>query len=102
VNHDAATRPRRQDRAAEYRETGASYVMRTDGFRQHGHRFHGRVELIAVDPAGAIDIDDETDLMAAEARSEVAADATAGAVAPQTPDHDPSPTRAAPALNGAP
>ncbi|ROR31171.1 CMP-N-acetylneuraminic acid synthetase [Curtobacterium sp. JUb34] len=114
VNHDAATRPRRQDRAAEYRETGASYVMRTDGFRQHRHRFHGRVELIAVDPAGAIDIDDETDLIVAEAtadvtaeaRSEVAADitadATAGAVAPQTQDHDPSPTRAAPALNGAP
>lgn len=114
VNHDAATRPRRQDRAAEYRETGASYVMRTDGFRQHRHRFHGRVELIAVDPAGAIDIDDETDLIAADATAKITAEATAeatadattevtvDAVAPQIPDHDPSPTRAAPALNGAP
>ncbi|RPE79278.1 sialic acid synthase SpsE [Curtobacterium sp. PhB137] len=96
VNHDAATRPRRQDRAAEYRETGASYVMRTDGFRQHRHRFHGRVELIAVDPAGAIDIDDETDLITAEATAEATAHATADAVAPQIPDHDPSLTRAAP------
>jgi CMP-N-acetylneuraminic acid synthetase len=71
VNHDAATRPRRQDRAPEYRETGALYAMRVEGFRQHRHRFFGRVEIVPVDPAGAIDIDDETDL------------ALAGALAPR-------------------
>ena len=31
VNHDPAHRPRRQDREPQYRETGAFYVMRTDG-----------------------------------------------------------------------
>lgn len=67
VNHDAAVRPRRQDRAPEYRETGAFYAFRTAAFRQHGHRFHGRVELVVVDPRGAIDIDDPGDLAVAEA-----------------------------------
>ncbi|MFJ3035965.1 cytidylyltransferase domain-containing protein [Curtobacterium pusillum] len=67
VNHDAAVRPRRQDRAPEYRETGAFYAFRTAAFRQHRHRFHGRVELVVVDPRGAIDIDDPGDLAVAEA-----------------------------------
>lgn len=67
VNHDAAVRPRRQDREPEYRETGAFYVFRTAAFRQHRHRFHGRVELVVVDPRGAIDIDDPGDLAVAEA-----------------------------------
>lgn len=107
VNHDAATRPRRQDRAPEFRETGAFTVMRTDGFRQHQHRFHGRVELHVVDAAGAIDIDDESDLDQAEALAATQAEALAATqagspAAALAPIHDPSPTRAAPALNGAP
>ena len=67
VNHDAAVRPRRQDRTPEYRETGAFYALRTTGFRTAGHRFFGRVELAIVDPAGAIDIDDPLDLATADA-----------------------------------
>lgn len=67
VNHDAAVRPRRQDREPEYRETGAFYAFRTAAFRQHRHRFHGRVELVVVDGHGAIDIDDPADLELAEA-----------------------------------
>ncbi|MET3452472.1 acylneuraminate cytidylyltransferase family protein [Curtobacterium sp. 1544] len=67
VNHDAAVRPRRQDREPEYRETGAFYVFRTAAFRQHRNRFHGRMELVVVDPRGAIDIDDPGDLAVAEA-----------------------------------
>ncbi|MGN8051416.1 acylneuraminate cytidylyltransferase family protein [Curtobacterium sp. 22159] len=67
VNHDAAVRPRRQDREPEYRETGAFYVFRAAPFRQHRHRFHGRVELALVDPRGAIDIDDPSDLALASA-----------------------------------
>ncbi|MBF4607111.1 cytidylyltransferase domain-containing protein [Curtobacterium sp. VKM Ac-1393] len=103
VNHDAATRPRRQDRAAEYRETGAFYVMRTDGFRQHRHRFHGRIELRVVDPAGAIDIDDESDLSQAEALAAAQAEELTAAQAEALATNlDPTPTRAAPALNGAP
>jgi CMP-N-acetylneuraminic acid synthetase len=69
VNHDAAVRPRRQDREPEHRETGAFYALRTDGFRQHRHRFFGRVEIVSVDPRGAIDIDDESDLAQAEAHA---------------------------------
>ncbi|ERK70470.1 acylneuraminate cytidylyltransferase [Leifsonia aquatica] len=67
VNHDARVRPRRQDRAPEFRETGAFYALRADGFRQYRHRFFGRVEIAEVDPRGAIDIDDPSDLAAAAA-----------------------------------
>lgn len=107
VNHDAATRPRRQDREPEYRETGAFYVMRTAGFLENRHRFHGRVELAVVDGAGAIDIDDEADLALAEtlagALTDDPTDVRVGAPAPApTTTRDPSPTRATPAPNGAP
>lgn len=107
VNHDAATRPRRQDREPEYRETGAFYVMRTAGFLENRHRFHGRVELAVVDGAGAIDIDEEADLALAEALAETLAETLAEALteapAPaSTTTRDPSPTRATPAPNGAP
>ena len=67
VNHDAAVRPRRQDREPEYRETGAFYVFRADAFRSHRHRFHGRVELAVVDARGAIDVDEPEDLALASA-----------------------------------
>ena len=67
VNHDAAVRPRRQDRAAEFRETGAFYALRVDRFRRHRHRFFGRTELAVVDAATAVDVDDETDLSVAQA-----------------------------------
>ncbi|WP_424183775.1 cytidylyltransferase domain-containing protein [Actinokineospora sp. G85] len=64
VNHDKSTRPRRQDREPEYRETGAVYAMRVDGFRERRHRFFGRVELVEVPAADALEIDtaDELDL----------------------------------------
>ncbi len=62
VGHDAAHRPRRQDREQHYRETGAFYVMRTAGLREVGHRFFGRVALEVVDPAAAIEIDTPSDL----------------------------------------
>ena len=67
VNHDASVRPRRQDREPEFRETGAFYALRADGFRAAGHRFFGRVAIAAVDARGAIDIDDPSDLLAASA-----------------------------------
>ncbi|WFR68462.1 acylneuraminate cytidylyltransferase family protein [Curtobacterium flaccumfaciens] len=67
VNHDAAVRPRRQDREPEFRETGAFYAFRAAAFRQHRHRFHGRVELVVVDGRGAIDVDDAADLDLASA-----------------------------------
>jgi N-acylneuraminate cytidylyltransferase len=62
VNHDAAVRPRRQDRDAHFQETGAFYVMREAGFRAAGHRFFGRVGIAELDSARAIEIDTEREL----------------------------------------
>lgn len=62
VGHSAAFRPRRQDRAPHYRETGAFYVMRTAGLLEHGHRFFGRIAVQAVPAAHAIEVDTTTDL----------------------------------------
>jgi N-acylneuraminate cytidylyltransferase len=59
VNHDAAVRPRRQDRDAQFQETGAFYAMRADGFARARHRFFGRVGIAEVDAARAIEIDTE-------------------------------------------
>ncbi|WP_415948128.1 cytidylyltransferase domain-containing protein [Streptomyces sp. KLOTTS4A1] len=67
VNHDAAFRPRRQDRPQDHLETGAVYAMRADGFRAAGHRFFGRTDLIATDPARVLEIDDPHDLARARA-----------------------------------
>ncbi len=67
VNHDAAHRPRRQDRAPEYAETGAFYVFRTEGFLAAGHRFFGRIGVQPVHPDHAIEIDDAADLERARA-----------------------------------
>jgi YrbI family 3-deoxy-D-manno-octulosonate 8-phosphate phosphatase len=66
VNHRPAVRQRRQDRAPEHAETGGFYVMRTSGFREHRHRFFGRLRLVEVDPAEALEIDTEHDLVLAE------------------------------------
>lgn len=67
VNHDAAVRPRRQDRPAEYRETGAFYAMRTSGFREAGHRFFGRVAVHLVPELHGVEIDTAADLVVAQA-----------------------------------
>jgi YrbI family 3-deoxy-D-manno-octulosonate 8-phosphate phosphatase len=62
VNHDPATRPRRQDREAQFRETGAFYVMRTAGLREHGHRFFGRIAVQQVPLEHAVEVDTPEDL----------------------------------------
>jgi len=67
VNHDHATRPRRQDRDPHYLETGAFYVMRTDGFRAIGHRFFGTVGVAVVEQRTAIEIDTAEELELAAA-----------------------------------
>ncbi|MEV6005355.1 acylneuraminate cytidylyltransferase [Streptomyces sp. NPDC051976] len=67
VNHDKATRPRRQDRPQDLLETGAAYAMRADGFRAAGHRFFGRTALVRTDPARVLEIDDPADLARARA-----------------------------------
>ncbi len=67
VNHDASNRPRRQDRAPEFVETGAVYAMETAGFLTHRHRFFGRIELFEVAPERALEIDAPHDLVVANA-----------------------------------
>ncbi|PHQ49625.1 transferase [Streptomyces cinnamoneus] len=67
VNHDKATRPRRQDRPQDLLETGAAYAMRADGFRAARHRFFGRTELVRTDAARVLEVDDPHDLARARA-----------------------------------
>lgn len=62
IGHSAASRPRRQDREAQYRETGAFYVMRTSGLKESGHRFFGRLGMQIVPDTHAIEIDTPADL----------------------------------------
>ncbi|NKX50799.1 acylneuraminate cytidylyltransferase, partial [Arthrobacter deserti] len=62
VGHSADFRPRRQDREPQYRETGAFYAMRTEGFLERRHRFFGRLRLQAVPEAHAVEIDSPADL----------------------------------------
>ncbi|MEV7608360.1 acylneuraminate cytidylyltransferase [Microbacterium sp. NPDC089320] len=67
LNHDAARRPRRQDREPHHLETGAFYVFRADGFREAEHRFFGRIRIAEVPEWTAIEIDDEQQLRIARA-----------------------------------
>ena len=62
VGHEASFRPRRQDRAKHFNETGAFYVMRTVGLLEHEHRFFGRIGIEEVPPEHAREIDDMSDL----------------------------------------
>ena len=67
INHDAAFRPRRQDREPHYRETGAFYVMSVAGFRDARHRFFGRTSIVPVAELSAVEIDSDHDLVLAGA-----------------------------------
>ncbi|WP_063734854.1 acylneuraminate cytidylyltransferase [Streptomyces sp. RTd22] len=67
VNHDKSYRPRRQDRPQDFLETGAAYAMDARGFREAGHRFFGRTELVRTDAARVLEVDDPHDLARARA-----------------------------------
>jgi len=66
VNHNAATRLRRQDRDPEFLETGAVYVMQTEGFRAAKHRFFGKIAIYEMPHVRAIEIDEPDDLKRAQ------------------------------------
>jgi YrbI family 3-deoxy-D-manno-octulosonate 8-phosphate phosphatase len=82
-NHDPGHRPRRQDREPDYRETGAFYLMSVPGFRDSRHRFFGRTAAITVPELTAIEIDDEHELIVANALA-----ATLGSEQPPDVDVD--------------
>ena len=67
INHDAAYRPRRQEREPHFRETGAFYVMSVAGFRAARHRFFGRTAVLEVPELTAVEIDHDHDLTLASA-----------------------------------
>lgn len=67
VNHEASTRPRRQDREPHFLETGAFYVLRAKAFRVTRHRFFGSVGITEVAARTAIEIDTEDELAVARA-----------------------------------
>ncbi|CAM3668011.1 hypothetical protein GCM10007368_22290 [Isoptericola cucumis] len=62
VGHGTDHRPRRQDRAPHFRETGAFYAMDTAGLRASGSRFFGAVGLQPVAPEWSLEIDEPRDL----------------------------------------
>ena len=67
LNHDAAVRPRRQDREPDWRETGGFYVLDVVGFRRAGHRFFGRTAAVSVPEHSALEIDTPGELAMAQA-----------------------------------
>ena len=67
INHDHQVRQRRQDRSPQYVETGAVYVMRTEGLREACHRFFGRIALHIMPRERVWEIDDPTDMVVARA-----------------------------------
>ncbi|MEZ3161367.1 acylneuraminate cytidylyltransferase [Microbacterium sp. BWT-B31] len=71
INHDAAHRPRRQDREPHYLETGAFYVFDAAGFRAAGHRFFGRIGIVEVPEDTALEIDTPAELDVARALAAV-------------------------------
>lgn len=67
INHDKYGRLRRQDREPEFMENGAVYVMKTEGFLRHKHRFFGKTVLQEVPEYEGFEIDSEADWVVAEA-----------------------------------
>jgi CMP-N-acetylneuraminic acid synthetase len=67
VGHDSnVIRKGRQELEPQYRETGAFYVMRTDGFIAARNRFFGRIALFEMPQERSVDIDTQLDLELAE------------------------------------
>jgi N-acylneuraminate cytidylyltransferase len=67
VNHDKGERKMRQERQPQYLETGAIYVMKTEGFRKHRHRFFGKTAKYVMPSENVLEIDDAVDFTIASA-----------------------------------
>lgn len=66
INHDERTRLRRQERAPEFLEIGAAYVMKTAGFWHAQHRFFGRIGRLIIPSYKATELDSPEDWLIAE------------------------------------
>jgi len=91
VGHTTDFRPRRQDRAPHFRETGAFYAMRTDGFRERKVRFFGEIGLQPLAPEWSIEIDEPRDLWLARQLVDQPAVDRAHASSDSAPGSDPGP-----------
>jgi YrbI family 3-deoxy-D-manno-octulosonate 8-phosphate phosphatase len=67
INHDESTRLRRQDMPLQWQETGAVYAFTASAFLRARTRFCGEVVFVEQQPWQAVDIDDGTDLVVADA-----------------------------------
>ncbi len=67
VNHDKGERKMRQERQPQYLEAGAIYVMKTEGFRKHRHRFFGKTAKYVMPSENVLEIDDAVDFTIASA-----------------------------------
>lgn len=67
LNYDPAKRPRRQDWAGEWVESGAFYFTRVEQFARSRCRVGGRILLHELDASRALEIDSAEDLAAARA-----------------------------------
>lgn len=83
INHDHAIRQRRQDRPAEYLETGAGYAMKLAGFRKSGHRFFGRVVAAEMPEERVGEIDTLADFRSIESRMRADAADTGASALPE-------------------
>ncbi len=66
INHDRRVRLLRQQREPQYRETGAVYVMRAQGFLQTGHRFFGKTAMYVMPPERCLEIHEAVDFQIAD------------------------------------
>jgi YrbI family 3-deoxy-D-manno-octulosonate 8-phosphate phosphatase len=57
INHDWSARLMRQDVAPQYLETGAVYVMRSEGFLKARYRFFGKIAMHETPPERCLEID---------------------------------------------
>lgn len=85
INHDKSVRLLRQQRAPQFIETGAIYVMKTDGFIRTKHRFFGRTVMHVVSVDRCLEIDEPKDLLMAEAALRERATEDAAARLPTAP-----------------
>jgi YrbI family 3-deoxy-D-manno-octulosonate 8-phosphate phosphatase len=66
INHDKTRRLLRQEQEPQFLETGAVYVVRTDGFKTARHRFFGRTAMYIMPPERCLEIDAPEDFRRAE------------------------------------
>lgn len=66
INHDKRIRNLRQNKKPQYLEAGSVYVMKTNGFIKHKHRFFGKVSLYIMPKDRVFEIDEPWDFELAQ------------------------------------